>query len=304
MPNLVTQGDDTRYLLCLQPLPIPFRSTHSHNPDVPSYSLFQSLVDCSPFHTLRTCNTNLLSVMSFQTYKHPLACHGAIAELDSSETSNSSSNMHQDKENCCGHLAPKPFRSAQEVIASGFEHEPGQGDCCICLEIAGHPGDKDHTLIRLKMCGHAFGKRCFLKWLGKSSFCPICRGKLFEQPESATLEVWETLPSTASAAPPSTPAPPASQAATLVYKCQRLGCGEVFSHRNGLRRHARWADDHHLCDPCAIVFDDCESHDRHCADDRYKHPRHCPIYPCDSEYKLSKTLQDHLIVSVQPDPST
>ncbi|TGO33908.1 hypothetical protein BHYA_0222g00180 [Botrytis hyacinthi] len=46
-----------------------------------------------------------------------------------------------------------------------------------------------HAAVKIKACGHVFGRRCITKWLKENNKCPMCRGKVL-LPAPFHLRVW------------------------------------------------------------------------------------------------------------------
>lgn len=83
---------------------------------------------------------------------------------------------------------PPVPRTLKEFLAHGIE--PAQ--CSICYE----PYNFTHTAIRIRGCGHEFGRICLEKWLQQSDAtgtCPHCRGVLFNNPEKIESEALEEM---------------------------------------------------------------------------------------------------------------
>ncbi|TGO56009.1 hypothetical protein BOTNAR_0232g00170 [Botryotinia narcissicola] len=73
------------------------------------------------------------------------------------------------------------------VIANGFE------DSIDTSDDPKHPiiisNEPHHDAVKMKACGHVFGRRCITKWLKENNTCPMCRGKVL-LPAPFHLRVW------------------------------------------------------------------------------------------------------------------
>jgi hypothetical protein len=64
----------------------------------------------------------------------------------------------------------------------------GEGQCAICMEELA----KEHGVIGLPGCSHAFHRGCILKWFQRAATCPSCRCDMMQYLPHM-LRLWHTL---------------------------------------------------------------------------------------------------------------